>query len=126
LAKRTADKKYKAFDAALSIRRQFLSCHANTKEIYYDLRTAEWPVAPEPSTVHNAVQLPPIETTPVTLNTTLPTLLSNSAVAAVPDVPISADTIVRTVIAQKLKKAAGDIPLSSTIKSLAGGSYCRD
>jgi fatty acid synthase subunit alpha, fungi type len=125
MAQKTMAYKYEAFDAAHSLRRQFLCSKTDAKEIYYEFN----PVEPEEVTdtkpvsktsdltavIKKPFPVAPESQTKIVVHASLETQI------AVPDVAISAAEIMGALVAAGMKKPLEDISFSESIKALSAG-----
>lgn len=121
MAKRTRDNKYKQYDTANSIKREFLSFKNDKENIYCTAPSVERS-AKKPK--QNVRPVPAAKTpAPVAelLVAPLPVAPSSASITLVPDTPIPAATIVRSMVSSALNKDVDDVLFEKSIKHLTGG-----
>lgn len=126
MARRTGESKFADKDASRSIRRHYLSCVQDLKDIYYDYEES---VSKDGDSVEGRIpsktstsQAKEEQGSSEEHTEPSPALLRAKVVReSIPDVPIPPADIVRSLIGHKLRKHLEEVPIEKSIKEMSGG-----
>ncbi|KAH8807721.1 hypothetical protein F5884DRAFT_345833 [Xylogone sp. PMI_703] len=119
MAKRTRDSKYRTHDAVLGLKRQFLACTQDIKDIHYQYDDCVEAVSETPGET-SASPVPEIREESK-VPALMPVVSISAPVQTIEDVPVAALDIVRAIVAYKLKKPITQIPSEKSLKDISAG-----